>query len=219
MALATRRTPTVEIIRRGHRRPLWGALAPFVRPQPLGTVGAAVIVLMVLAAVFADVIAPYDAYEINQSLQFHPPSLAHWFGTDEFGRDVFTRLVYGARMALLSGFAASFLGATAGAIVGVLSAYFGGKTDLVVQRGHGYYAGFSPTRPRPSDCRGPGALDSESHRGNCATHHPAYRPHRALQCPGCEGKRLRRSSAQCRGVLCARDRHPEDPGRHRSGRV
>jgi peptide/nickel transport system permease protein len=134
MAIATRRTHTVETVRSWHRRPLWGALYKFVRTQPLGTVGAVVIVLMVLAAVFADVIAPYDAYELNQSLQFRPPSLAHWFGTDEFGRDVFTRIVYGARIALLIGFAASFLGATAGAVVGVISAYFGGKTDLVLQR-------------------------------------------------------------------------------------
>src|SRR5919204_5524768 len=104
MAIATRRTPTVEIVRSWHRRPLWGALRTFVRTQPLGTVGALVIVLMVLAAACADVIAPYDAYDINQALQFHPPSLAHWFGTDEFGRDVFTRIVYGARIALLIGF-------------------------------------------------------------------------------------------------------------------
>jgi peptide/nickel transport system permease protein len=134
MAIATRRTPTVEIVRSWHRRPLWGALRTFVRTQPLGTVGALVIVLMVLAAACADVIAPYDAYDINQALQFHPPSLAHWFGTDEFGRDVFTRIVYGARIALLIGFASSLLGATAGAVVGVSSAYCGGKTDLVLQR-------------------------------------------------------------------------------------
>jgi ABC-type transport system substrate-binding protein len=100
MAIVTRQTHPAEIVRSGHRRPLWRALYKFVRTQPLGTAGAVVIVLMVLAAVFADFLAPYDAYEINQSLQFNPPSLTHWFGTDEFGRDVFTRMIYGARIAL-----------------------------------------------------------------------------------------------------------------------
>src|SRR5215831_1724475 len=67
-------------------------------------------------------------------LQFTPPSLAHWLGTDEFGRDVLTRLIYGARIALFIGFASSFLGATTGAVIGVFSAYVGGKTDLWLQR-------------------------------------------------------------------------------------
>ena len=60
--------------------------------------------------------------------------MAHWFGTDEFGRDVLTRLIYGARIALFIGFASSLLGATAGAILGVVSAYLGGRTDLYLQR-------------------------------------------------------------------------------------
>jgi peptide/nickel transport system permease protein len=89
---------------------------------------------MVLTAVCADLIAPYDVYEINQQLQFTPPSLAHWLGTDEFGRDVLTRLIYGARIALFIGFVSSFLGATSGAVIGVSSAYLGGKTDLWLQR-------------------------------------------------------------------------------------
>ena len=87
-----------------------------------------------LAAIFADFIAPYDVYEINQRLQFHAPTLTHWLGTDEFGRDVLTRLIYGARIALFIGFASSFLGATIGAVLGVVSAYLGGKTDLWLQR-------------------------------------------------------------------------------------
>jgi peptide/nickel transport system permease protein len=89
---------------------------------------------MAIAGLCADFIAPYDAYEIDQRLQFGPPNVAHWLGTDEFGRDVFTRIIYGTRIALLIGFAASFLGATVGAMVGVMSAYLGGKTDLVLQR-------------------------------------------------------------------------------------
>jgi len=100
----------------------------------LGAAGAAIIVLMALAAICADLIAPYDVYEINQQLQFTPPSLTHWLGTDEFGRDVLTRLIYGARIALFIGFASSLIGTTTGAVLGVCSAYLGGKTDLWLQR-------------------------------------------------------------------------------------
>ena len=67
-------------------------------------------------------------------MQFAPPSLAHWLGTDEFGRDVLTRLIYGARIALFIGLVSSFLGAMGGAVIGVFSAYLGGKTDLWLQR-------------------------------------------------------------------------------------
>jgi peptide/nickel transport system permease protein len=105
-----------------------------VRTKPLGAAGAAVILIMAFAAIFADVIAPYDAYELNQRLQFRAPTVTHWLGTDEFGRDVLTRLIYGARIALFIGLASSFIGATAGAILGVVSAYLGGKTDLWLQR-------------------------------------------------------------------------------------
>jgi peptide/nickel transport system permease protein len=112
----------------------WAATYKFTITKPLGAAGGAIILIMVLAAIFADYIAPYDAYELSYELQFGPPSLAHPFGTDEFGRDLFTRILYGARIALFIGFASSFLGATGGAILGVVSAYLGGKTDLIMQR-------------------------------------------------------------------------------------
>ena len=134
MAIATRPSRPIESPQALPRHRLWEAMCKFVRTKPLGVAGAAVIVFMVLAAVFADLIAPYDVYEINQQLQFTPPSLAHWLGTDEFGRDVLTRLIYGARIALFIGFASSFLGASTGAVLGVFSAYLGGKTDLWIQR-------------------------------------------------------------------------------------
>ena len=134
MAIATRPARPAETLQTLPRPHRWEAVGKFVRTKPLGVAGAAIIVLMALAAVCADLIAPYDVYEINQQLQFAPPSLAHWLGTDEFGRDVLTRLIYGARIALFIGFASSFLGTTVGAALGVLSAYLGGKTDLWLQR-------------------------------------------------------------------------------------
>jgi len=134
MAIATRPARPVERPQPLPRHHVWGAIGKFVCTKPLGAAGAAIIVLMALTAVCADLIAPYDVYEINQQLQFTPPSLAHWLGTDEFGRDVLTRIIYGARIALFIGLVSSFLGATGGAVIGVLSAYLGGKTDLWIQR-------------------------------------------------------------------------------------
>jgi peptide/nickel transport system permease protein len=112
----------------------WPAIRRFIVTKPLGAAGGFIILVMVIAALFAEAIAPYDPFEINQRLQFNPPSVQHWFGTDEFGRDLFTRIVYGARVALLIGLTAAFVGATGGAILGVVSAYLGGKVDLFLQR-------------------------------------------------------------------------------------
>jgi peptide/nickel transport system permease protein len=102
--------------------------------NPLGTAGALVILVMFVAAIFADVIAPYDPVANAFDLMHLPPSAEHWFGTDQFGRDVFSRIVYGARTALLVGFASSCIGASIGLVLGVASAYFGGRIDLIFQR-------------------------------------------------------------------------------------
>jgi peptide/nickel transport system permease protein len=134
MAVATRRPYPVAVEHDSTSHRIWVALCKFVRTKPLGAAGAGVILIMALAALFADFIVPHDAYELNQRLQFRAPTLTHWLGTDEFGRDVLTRIIYGARIALFIGLASSFIGSTAGAMLGVLSAYVGGKTDLWLQR-------------------------------------------------------------------------------------
>lgn len=134
MAIATPRPYVVTAVHDSVIHRTWTATYKFIRTKPLGALGAVVIVAMAFAALFADVVAPHDAYELNQKLQFRAPTLTHWLGTDEFGRDVLTRLIYGARIALFIGFASSFIGATAGAALGVISAYLGGKTDLWLQR-------------------------------------------------------------------------------------
>lgn len=114
------------------RRP--GAVARFARRHPLGAAAALAILSMVLVASFAPWVAPYDPLTNDFSAMLTPPDARHWFGTDAFGRDVLSRVLFGARTALLVGFAASALGATAGAGLGVVSAYFGGTVDLAVQR-------------------------------------------------------------------------------------
>jgi peptide/nickel transport system permease protein len=106
----------------------------FTCQRPLGAIGAAIIVIMIAAAFLAGFVAPYDPLTTDYANMLQAPSSFHWFGTDSFGRDVFTRIIYGSRTALWIGFASSFLGATLGGIIGVTSAYFGGKIDLVLQR-------------------------------------------------------------------------------------
>ena len=113
----------------------WAAvLGDFCRRRPLGAIGAGVIVLMFVVAVLAPVIAPYDPLATDFGAMLSAPSAQHWLGTDTFGRDVLSRLIYGSRTALLVGFGASVLGATLGAVLGVASAYFGGRVDLYLQR-------------------------------------------------------------------------------------
>ncbi|HWO43332.1 MAG TPA: ABC transporter permease [Candidatus Eisenbacteria bacterium] len=100
----------------------------------MGAISAILIMCMILAALLAGVIAPYNPLATDYGAMLQAPSATHWFGTDAFGRDVLSRLIYGARTALSVGFTSSFLGATLGAVLGVTSAYFGGKTDLILQR-------------------------------------------------------------------------------------
>ncbi len=109
-------------------------VAKFVRTKPLGAAGAVIILFMLFLAVFAQMLAPYDPYVGDYGAQFARPSAEHWFGTDEFGRDVMSRIMYGARIALFVGFAASFIGCTIGALLGVVSAYWGGRVDLLLER-------------------------------------------------------------------------------------
>src|SRR4029453_7756072 len=105
----------------------------FMTQQPLGGAGLLIIVLMGICAAFAQGVAPYDPLAVDYGAMLAPPGAEHWLGTDSFGRDVLSRIVYGARTALAIGFIASFVGSTVGAGIGVVSAYFGGKTDLIIQ--------------------------------------------------------------------------------------
>src|SRR5262245_19941956 len=128
LAHATASAPMAPHLTRGEE------IAKFVRTKPLGAAGAAVILGLLFVAVFARALAPYDPYQADYGQQFARPSAEHWLGTDEFGRDVMSRLMYGARIALFVGFAASLGGCTIGALLGVVSAYRGGKVDLLLER-------------------------------------------------------------------------------------
>jgi peptide/nickel transport system permease protein len=116
------------------RRGWLDAVWEFVRQRPLGAAGGALIVVMGLVATLAPFLATHDPLTTDYGAMLAAPSRQHWLGTDAHGRDVFSRIVYGSRTALMVGFGAAILGATLGAVVGVASAYFAGRIDLFVQR-------------------------------------------------------------------------------------
>ncbi|MCP5150232.1 MAG: ABC transporter permease [Ectothiorhodospiraceae bacterium] len=116
------------------KRSLAEQLWSLCRRQPLGAAGGLVVVAMIAMAVFANVISPYDPEANSFEHMLSPPGADFWLGTDQFGRDIMTRIIYGARTALFVGFTAAVVGATAGLVLGVASAYFGGKFDLFFQR-------------------------------------------------------------------------------------
>lgn len=102
--------------------------------SPNLVVGAAILAVVVGAAVFAHQIAPYNPIDQAFTAQLRPPSPAHWFGTDEFGRDIFSRVVYGARIALVVGVVADGIAMGLGIVLGTLSGYFGGWIDSAIMR-------------------------------------------------------------------------------------
>jgi peptide/nickel transport system permease protein len=106
----------------------------FVITQPTGAAGLLVIAILFIAGFFAEFVAPYDPVAIDFEAMLAAPSWAHPMGTDAFGRDVFSRIIYGARTALAVGFLSSALGCGIGAVIGVASAYFGGRIDTMIQR-------------------------------------------------------------------------------------
>ena len=110
------------------------ALLEFCTRRPLGAIGAAVVLLNLVVAAFAGIISPYDPLATDYGAMLAAPNGAHWLGTDAFGRDVLTRIIYGSRTAMMVGFSCAVVGATLGAVIGVTSAYFGGKVDLIIQR-------------------------------------------------------------------------------------
>ena len=106
----------------------------FVVRKPLGAAGASIILTMVMLAVLAPVISFYDPLEWSISEKLSAPSALHWLGTDDKGRDLWSRIVLGAQISLMVGFGAVGFGSVSGAILGVVSAFYGGRVDAGIQR-------------------------------------------------------------------------------------
>lgn len=114
------------------RRP--NALLAFAKAQPVGAACLAFIAVLILASVFADWIVPNDPFNLDFGALLMPPSWQYPFGTDNMGRCVFSRVVYGARTALVIGILSSLLGSIIGGLIGVVQGYFGGRFDFYVSR-------------------------------------------------------------------------------------
>jgi peptide/nickel transport system permease protein len=120
----------LSLPRRGWSSTLWR----FCRKKPLGAAGGAVMLLMVVVALLAEPLATHDPIAPHANSTLAKPSADFLLGTDHLGRDIYTRIVYGARVSLIVGIGSTLLGSVLGGVIGLLSAYFGGATDLVTQR-------------------------------------------------------------------------------------
>ena len=123
-----------QALGRSAKPSVFASIARFARTKRMGFVGAVIVVIVAFAAVFGPVLAPYDPHSLQLSNRLSAPSLTHVFGTDEKGRDIFTRILYGARAASIVGFGAVAVSLVMKLSVGLTSAFKGGKTDLILQR-------------------------------------------------------------------------------------
>jgi peptide/nickel transport system permease protein len=112
--------------------------------QKLGACGGAIILTMILMAVFAETMSPYDPVENHYERIFQAPGFEHWLGTDRYGRDILSRIIHGSRTALFIGIISAFLGATTGFVLGLASGYFGGTLDLIFMRFIDLFMAFPP---------------------------------------------------------------------------
>ena len=112
----------------------WDVLSRLVKRKPLGLIGGLLVLVLLFTAVFAPLLTPYDYQEISSRERLKSPSATYFFGTDNLGRDIFSRVIYGARISLKVGFMAVAISTTIAAVVGISSAYFGGWVDTIVQR-------------------------------------------------------------------------------------
>src|SRR6195952_6093487 len=104
------------------------------REKPLGAAGGVIFVLFLLCGLFADVLAPYGMNQISPRSRLLAPSWGHWFGTDNLGRDMLSRCLYGAQISVIIAFMTATLATVVSIVIGILTGYLGGKVDLIVQR-------------------------------------------------------------------------------------
>jgi peptide/nickel transport system permease protein len=116
------------------RPSVWSRMLRFCRRQPLGTFGLALVVIIAVTGIFAEFLAPYNPTANDFGAMTESPSWDHLLGTDQFGRDLLSRIIFGARTALIVGLSSAFVGGTLGLVLGVGSAYFGGMIDMLMQR-------------------------------------------------------------------------------------
>jgi len=113
---------------------LFKEICDHFKQNRMAMVGLGIVLLLIIIAVFAPVITPHDPYTMDLNRQLLAPSLRFWLGTDKFGRDLLTRIIYGTRISLIIGLVPSLFSLIIGAIMGIISGYYGGKTDFLIMR-------------------------------------------------------------------------------------
>jgi peptide/nickel transport system permease protein len=116
------------------RTPSRGIMMRLLRDKRLGAAGGLVLLFMLFCGIFAPVLAPYGYNEINMLERLKAPSWEHWFGTDNLGRDVLSRCLYGARLSVIIGCSAALISTVISILIGVISGYMGGRFDMITQR-------------------------------------------------------------------------------------
>ena len=129
-------TTQQDVVTLGRQRTFspFAALSGFVSRKPLGAAGAIIILIMAIMAVIGPYTTPWDDLEWNLSDKLEWPSAEHWLGTDDKGRDLYSRMMSGARISLLVGFLSVAFGSGSGGVIGVISGWYGGRTDNAIQR-------------------------------------------------------------------------------------
>ncbi len=125
---------SVAVAPRPKRGPVMTFIGRLFREKPLGAVCAVIFILFLFCGVFADVLAPYGYNKISPLNRLKPPSWAFPFGTDNLGRDMLSRCLYGAQLSVIIGFCAAGIATFISIVLGIVSGYIGGKFDLVLQR-------------------------------------------------------------------------------------
>lgn len=134
-SLPTRMMAPKQLVLGGQKlKRMSAGLLKFARTKPLGAVGGFFVALVIFLAIFAEAVAPYDYNKRNLRQRLKPPSTTHFMGTDSLGRDVFSRIVYGARVSVSVGVGGIGLGTLLATIIGITSGYFGGRFDILFQR-------------------------------------------------------------------------------------
>ncbi len=125
-------------IARGMRRPFWEVwtrwLVRFMRTKPLGAIGGTIVVILLITGLFAPLLAPYHYDRQIYADALQGPSFNHLLGTDDLGRDLLSRIIYGARISIIVGFGAVAISMTLATLIGTISGYYGGLLDTIVQR-------------------------------------------------------------------------------------
>ena len=118
----------------GEKRSLFQEFGSVLKANPMALMGLIVIALFVLSAVFANVLAPFDYTKVDLPNRLKPPSMKNWLGTDEMGRDILSRMLYGGRISLMIGLVPTFIAMVLGTFLGLVSGFFGKKVDFIIMR-------------------------------------------------------------------------------------